>query len=172
MGGYSRAPSDPTEIETRPDVLVYTSAPLAEDLEVTGYIELALWVASTAPDTDFTAKLIDVAPDGAARTLTDGILRARYRKGRTTPELLTPGVPAEMRVDLLATSNVFLRGHRIRLEISSSNFPRFDRNPNTGAAFGADAELRTARQSVFHDSLRASHLLLPVVPANRRLSPE
>ena len=117
MGGYSRAPSDPSEIERRPDVLVYKSAALADDLEVTGYIEFALWVASTAPDTDFTAKLIDVAPDGVARTLTDGILRVRYRNGKTTPELLTPGVPVELRLDLLATSNVFLSGHRIRLEI-------------------------------------------------------
>ena len=167
MSGYSRAPSDPTELEARPDVLVYTSDALPEDLEVTGYIELVLWATSTAPDTDFTAKLVDVAPDGVARTLTDGILRARYRNGKTTPELLTPGVPVELRLDLLATSNVFLSGHRIRLEISSSNFPRFDRNPNTGAAFGTDADLRTAEQSVFHDSRRASYLLLPVVLATR-----
>ena len=166
MGGYSRAPSDPSETETRADVLVYTSDALGEDLEVTGYVELVLWAASTARDTDFTAKLIDVAPNGVARTLTDGILRARYRNSKTAPELLTPGVPVELRLDLLATSNVFLTGHRIRLEISSSNFPRFDRNPNSGAEFGVDAEVRTAEQTVFHDSLRASHLLLPVVPVS------
>ncbi len=165
-GGYSRAPADPSEMETRPDVLVYTSAALEQDLEVTGYIELMLWISSSAPDTDFTGKLIDVAPDGTARTLTDGIARARYRNGKTSPELLSPGVPARLRIDLLATSNVFLRGHRIRLEISSSNFPRFDRNPNTGDEFGTEGELRSATQSVFHDRQRGSYLQLPVVPGD------
>ena len=164
MGGYSRAPSDPTETEERADVLVYTSAPLPEDLEVTGWVELVLWISSSAPDTDFTGKLIDVAPDGSARTLTDGILRARYRNGPSAPELLTPGEPVELRIDLLATSNVFLSGHRIRLEVSSSNFPRFDRNPNTAAPFGTESRLRPAEQHVYHDRSRPSHLLLPVVP--------
>lgn len=164
MSGYSRAPYDPTPLQSRPDVLVYTSEPLDEALEVTGYVELVLWISSSAPDTDFTGKLIDVAPDGTARTLTDGILRARYRDGPSEPRLLTPGEPAELRLDLLATSNVFLPGHRIRLEVSSSNFPRFDRNPNTGAPFGTDGELRVARQTVHHDAERASYLLLPVVP--------
>ncbi|NNF14249.1 MAG: CocE/NonD family hydrolase [Gemmatimonadetes bacterium] len=164
MSGYSRAPYDPTPLQSRPDVVVYTSEPVEEAMEVTGYIELVLWVSSSAPDTDFTGKLIDVAPDGTARTLTDGILRARYRNGSTKPELLTPGQPVELRIDLLATSNVFLPGHRIRVEVSSSNFPRFDRNPNTGAEFGVDAELRTAEQTIYHDSVRPSHLLLPLVP--------
>lgn len=164
MSGYSRAPYDPTPFQSRPDVVVYTSEPLEEPLEVTGYIELVLWVSSSAPDTDFTGKLIDVAPDGTARTLTDGILRARYRNGFTDPELLTPGEPVELRIDLLATSNVFLPGHRIRLEVSSSNFPRFDRNPNTGAPFGTDAELQVAEQTIYHEAARASHLILPVVP--------
>lgn len=164
MSGYSRAPYDPTPLQSRPDVLVYTSDPLEEALEVTGHIELVLYASSSAPDTDFTGKLIDVAPDGTARTLTDGILRARYRNGFTAPELLTPGEPVELRIDLLATSNVFLPGHRIRLEISSSNFPRFDRNPNTGASFATDAELRVARQTIYHDAQRPSHLVLPVVP--------
>ncbi len=172
MSGYSRAPADPSHVETRSDVLVYSSEAMPADLEVTGYIELVLWVASSAPDTDFTGKLIDVASDGSARTLTDGILRTRYRNGKMSPELLAPGVPVELRIDLLATSNVFQKGHRIRLEISSSNFPRFDRNLNTGATFGVDAELRTAEQSVFHDVRRPSYLLLPVVPATRRASLE
>jgi len=163
-GGYSRAPSDPSVVEARPDVLVYTSEPLDDDLEVTGYVTLVLHVASSARDTDFTGKLIDVAPDGGARTLTDGILRARYRNGKTTPELLAPGAATRLEIDLLATSNVFLAGHRIRLEVSSSNFPRFDRNPNTGAPFGTDAELRVAEQTVFHEAGRASHLVLPVIP--------
>jgi hypothetical protein len=99
-----------------------------------------LWAASAAADTDFTAKLVDVFPDGTARILTDGILRARYRRGKTSPVLLTPGQPEEMIIDAGATSNVFAAGHRIRIEISSSNFPRFDRNPNTGVAFGESAE--------------------------------
>jgi putative CocE/NonD family hydrolase len=166
MSGYSRSPADPTSIEARPDVVVYTSAPLTEPLEVTGYVELVLMVSSSAPDTDFTGKLIDVAPDGTARTLTDGILRARYRNGFETPELLTPGEPAELRIDLLATSNVFLPGHRIRVEVSSSNFPRFDRNPNTGATFATDTEVRSARQTLYHDAERASYVLLPVVPGS------
>ncbi len=164
MSGYSRAPYDPTPLQSREDVLVYTSEPMTEPLEVTGYVELVLWVSSSAPDTDFTGKLIDVAPDGSARTLTDGILRARYRNGFERPELLTLGEPVELRIDLLATSNVFLPGHRIRLEVSSSNFPRFDRNPNTDADFGTEAAPRPARQTIHHDASRPSHLLLPVVP--------
>ena len=164
MGGYSRSPSDPAEVGQRPDILVYTSAPLTEHVEVTGDVELVLWASSSAPDTDFTGKLIDVAPDGSARTLTAGILRARYRNGKREPELLTPGEPVVLRIDLLATSNVFLVGHRIRLEVSSSNFPRFDRNANTGAAFATSAEIQAADQTVFHDRERPSYLQLPVVP--------
>ena len=163
-GGYSRAPYDPTPQESRDDVLVYTSAPVGEALEVTGYVELVLWVSSSAPDTDITGKLIDVAPDGTARMLSDGILRLRYRNGPGAPELLTVGEPVEVRIDLLATSNVFLPGHRIRVEVSSSNFPRFDRNPNTGGAFGMDDEVRIARQTIHHDPDRPSHIVLPVVP--------
>jgi putative CocE/NonD family hydrolase len=163
-GGYSRLPADQRDIEMREDVLVYTSAPLEAPLEVTGPVTLYLWADSSAPDTDFTAKLVDVLPDGTARALTDGIIRARYRGSRTTPELLVPGRPEEFRVDLGATSNLFLPGHRIRLEVSSSNFPRFDRNPNTGGVFGEDAELRRATQTVHHSSQRPSRLVLPVVP--------
>jgi putative CocE/NonD family hydrolase len=170
-GGYSRSPVDPTEQEARRDVLVYTSAPLEEPLEVTGYVELVLWASSSAPDTDFTSKLIDVAPNGTARMLTDGILRARYRNGPRRPEPLVPGQPVELRVDLLATSNVFLPGHRIRVEVSSSNFPRFDRNPNTGADFAVDAELRVARQTIYHDRGRPSRIVLPVVPSPRPSGP-
>src|SRR5690606_22033414 len=110
------------------------------------------------------AKLLDVHPDGTARLLTDGIVRARYRTSATAPELLEPGRPTELTVDLGVTGNVFLPGHRIRLEVSSSNFPRFDRNPNTGGVFGADAELRVAEQTVFHDAGRPSRLVLPVIP--------
>jgi putative CocE/NonD family hydrolase len=162
-GGYSRRPSDQREVEDRPDVLVYTSAPLSDDLEVTGPLRVTLWIASSAPDTDFTATLVDVHPDGTARAINDGILRARYRHSRTTPELLTPGAPTEITIDLGATSNLFRAGHRIRLHVSSSNFPRFDRNPNTGGVFGKDAELRRADQTIFHDAARPSRLILPVI---------
>lgn len=163
LGGYSRIPSDQRPVEQRRDVLVYTSEALAADLEVTGPVELKLWIASSARDTDFTGKLVDVFPDGAARALNDGILRARYRNGKTTPALLTPNQPVEVTVDLGATSNLFREGHRIRLDVTSSNFPRFDRNPNTGGVFGEDAELRRADQRVYHDAAHRSRLILPVV---------
>ena len=164
FGAYSRMPVDRREIQSRRDVLVYTSAPLTEPLEVTGPITAVLWIASTAKDTDFTAAISDVQPDGTARALTDGITRARYRGSKTTPALLVPGTRYEVRIDVGATGNVFLPGHRIRLEVSSSNFPRYDRNPNTGAPFGTDATTVAARQTVFHERDAASHLILPVIP--------
>jgi uncharacterized protein len=163
IGGYSRIPSDQREMQKRRDVLVYTSPPLEEDLEVTGPLQATLWIASSARDTDFTAKLTDVFPDGTARALNDGILRARYRKSKTTPELLTPGAPTEITIDIGATSNLFKAGHRIRLDVSSSNFPRFDRNPNTGGVFGEETELRRAQQTILHDAKHPSRLILPVV---------
>jgi hypothetical protein len=158
-GAYDQRP-----VEARPDVLVYTTPPLERPLEVTGPVVVKLWAASSAPDTDFTAKLVDVAPDGYARNLTDGIIRARYRASTRQATLLEPGRAHEYTIDLWATSNLFLAGHRIRLEISSSNFPRFDRNPNTGRPPGHDAELVPALQTVFHDAGRPSHVVLPVVP--------
>jgi putative CocE/NonD family hydrolase len=161
--GYSRTPANPRLSEKRRDILVYTSGEFAEPLEVTGPVALALWAASSARDTDFTAKLLDVGPDGTERTLTDGILRARYRSGKTVPELLVPGEAVELKLDLGATSNVFRAGHRMRLELSSSCFPRFDRNPNTGGPFGKETELLVAEQTVFHDAARPSRLVLPVV---------
>jgi putative CocE/NonD family hydrolase len=164
FGAYSRAPGDRRNTQKRPDVLVYTSDPLVQSLEVTGPVQLVLWASSSARDTDFTAALSDVHPDGTARALTDGILRARYRASRTAPALLTPGEPYEFTIEIGATSNVFRPGHRIRVEISSSNFPRYDRNPNTGAPFATDAATVVARQTVFHDAGRPSRLVLPVVP--------
>jgi len=164
FGAYSRMPVDRREIQQRSDVLVYTSDPLTAPLEVTGPITAVLYIATSAKDTDFTAAISDVQPDGTARALTDGIIRARYRRSRTSPELLTPGTRYEVRIDVGATGNVFLPGHRIRLEISSSNFPRYDRNPNTGAPFATDATTVTARQTVFHERDAASHLILPVIP--------
>ena len=163
-GGYSRAPIDRRTVEQRPDVLVYTSAALTADVEVTGPLALTLWIASSVRDTDFTGTLVDVFPDGTARALADGILRARYRAGKTAPALLTPGEPTQITIDLGATSNLFRAGHRIRLEVSSSNFPRFDRNPNTGGVFAHDATVVRATQTILHDASHPSRLLLPVVP--------
>ena len=155
---------DQTSIEQRKDVLVYTGESLQSDLEVTGPLTLKLFAASSAPDTDFTAKLVDVRPDGYAQNLADGIIRARFRDSLRYPTLITPGQVYEYAVDLWATSHVFKAGHRIRLEVSSSNFPRFDRNPNTGHPIGADADLETAQQTIFHDQRYPSHLLLPFIP--------
>jgi putative CocE/NonD family hydrolase len=163
-GGYSRTPSDQRQVEIRPDVLVYTSDPVTEDVEVTGPLALTLWITSSARDTDFTGKLVDVLPDGTARALADGILRARYRRGPSSPVWLTPDEPTEITIDLGATSNLFRTGHRIRLEVSSSNFPRFDRNPNTGGVFAEDRETRTAIQAILHDAAHPSRLILPIVP--------
>jgi putative CocE/NonD family hydrolase len=173
-GGYSRAPIDRRQVEQRPDVLVYTTPPLIEDVEVTGPIALTLWIRSDARDTDFTGTLVDVFPDGTARALADGILRARYRGGKRAQKLLTPGEAVELTIDLGATSNLFRAGHRIRLEVSSSNFPRFDRNPNTGGVFGEDREVRRAAQDVLHDAAHPSRLVLPIVPrpiGRRRIEP-
>ncbi|MEE9261056.1 MAG: CocE/NonD family hydrolase, partial [Dehalococcoidia bacterium] len=155
---------DQRPVEERRDVLVFTSDPLERPLEVTGPIKVYLWAATTAPDTDFTAKLVDVHPDGYARNLQDGIIRARYRASRTSPALVEPGRVYEYTIDLWATSNVFLPGHSIRVEISSSNFPRFDRNQNTGAPFGSDAIQEKAQQTIYHRSEFPSHILLPIIP--------
>jgi hypothetical protein len=158
-------PLDQRPVEKRRDVLVYSTAPLVSAVEVTGAVNVVLRVASNAPDTDFTAKLVDVFPDGNARNLTDGILRMRYRDSLETPKLMTPGEVYKATIDAGVTSNVFLAGHRIRLEISSSNFPRFDRNPNTGGPV-ADAgvkDIRPAIQTVYHEHERYSYVLLPVV---------
>jgi putative CocE/NonD family hydrolase len=156
---------DQLPIEVREDILVYTTAPLPTDMEVTGPIIVRLFAATDGPDTDFTAKLVDVFPDGTAYNLCDGIIRGRYSASPATSQLLEPGRIYEFEIDLWVTANVFKAGHAIRLEVSSSNFPRFDRNPNTGGPFGQDAELRVARQQVFHDVARASHLMLPVIPS-------
>ena len=155
---------DQRDIETRSDVLVYTTAPLDKDMEVTGPVKVTLWAASSATDTDFTAKLVDVSPCGCANNLTDGIIRARYRESTVQSQLIEPGQPYKYTIDLWFTSNVFKAGHRIRLEVSSSNFPRFDRNPNTGNDFGADAILMPAMQTVLHNSDHPSHVTLPVIP--------
>ena len=159
-------PMDQRPVEERRDVLCYTSRPLAEDMEVTGPIKVILHARSSAPDTDFTAKLVDVFPFGCAVNIVDGIVRARYREGPTNPSLIEPGRGYEYEIDLGPTANIFRRGHRIRLEVSSSNFPHYDRNPNTGNEFGTDAELRTAEQTILHSAEHPSRLVLPVVPAS------
>jgi hypothetical protein len=158
---------DQRPVEDRPDVLVYTGPILTAPLEVTGPVVVTLFAASSAPDTDFTAKLVDVRPDGYAQNLSDGIARARYRASREAPALLTPGEVTRFTIDLWATSHVFLPGHRIRLEVSSSNFPRFDRNLNTGEDQATGTRWRTAQQTVFHDPRHASHAVLPVIPRQR-----
>ena len=158
---------DQAMIEHRADVLVYSTPPLAEDVEVTGPIILTLYASSSAPDTDFAAKLVDVADCGFARNLTDGIMRARIRESQSEPRLMTPGKIYEFNIDMWSTSNLFKAGHRIRLEVSSSNFPRFDRNLNTGHELFVDAETRPALQTVMHERGFASFLTLPVIPKNR-----
>jgi len=157
-------PKDRRAIERRDDVLVYTSAPLDADLEVTGPVALTLCAESSATDTDFTATLVDVYPSGLAIHLCEGIVRARFRESYTAPTLIEPGRVYEYTFSLWETSNLFKAGHRIRLEVSSSNFPRFDRNLNTGHTPGLDAEMQTAQQTIYHDSSHASRLILPVIP--------
>ena len=150
-------------IEERTDILVYTSAPLPEDLEVTGPVSVTFWAASTAKDTDFTAKLTDVFPDGLSMNIADNIIRARYREGLTKQKFIQPGEVYEYTIDLYSISNLFKKGHRIRLDISSSNFPRFDRNPNTGTVISKETELRPAMQTIFHSAKHPSHIRLPVI---------
>ena len=162
--GLAMGVLDQTKIEQRQDVLVYSGQVLTEDLEMTGPISLTLYAASSAPDTDFTAKLVDLRPDGYAQNIAEGVIRARFRESASSPSIITPGEVYEYTIDMWATSYVFKAGHALRLEVSSSNFPRYDRNPNTGHDFGVDAELQTAQQTIFHDSRYPSHLVLPVIP--------
>ncbi|MBO0746442.1 MAG: CocE/NonD family hydrolase [Candidatus Dormibacteraeota bacterium] len=163
---FPPGPRDQRRLEERDDVLVYTSEVLGQDVEVTGPITAHIWLSSSAPDTDLVVRLCDVLPDGTSYNLTDGILRGRYRNADLgeAPSLLPPGDPVEFRVDLWSTSNVFLKGHRIRIHVTSSSFPRWDRNPNTGHEPFADAELSVAHQTVLHDQAHPSRILLPVVP--------
>jgi putative CocE/NonD family hydrolase len=158
-------PRDQKDVESRLDVLVYSTPPLDHDVEVTGPVTLDLFAKSSAVDTDFTAKLVDVWPNGFAQNLTEGILRASFRDSTTgDPKPLDPTKVYEYKIDLWSTSNVFLKGHRIRLEVSSSNFPRFDRNLNTGQSAANSGTFVKAVNSVLHDSDHPSALILPVVP--------
>jgi uncharacterized protein len=157
-------PRDQRPIENRNDVLVYTSTPLRQDLEITGPVKVILHASSDALDTDFVSKLIDVYPDGRASNVCEGILRARYREGASRPKLLEPGKIYELVIDLVGTSNVFLKGHRLRVDVTSSHFPEFDRNPNTGDPFGVSDRVKIAHQSVYHSAAQPSHIVLPVIP--------
>ena len=157
-------PFDQKEAEARKDVLLYSTPALEHDLEVTGPVTAELYVTSSAVDTDFTAKLVDVWPNGFAQNLTEGILRMRYRDSEEKPELAKPGQIYKISVDLWATSNVFLAGHKLRLEISSSNFPRFDRNLNTGEEQARAKRMEKASNAVLHDPDHPSALILPIVP--------
>ena len=161
---YPPGPLDQRTVEGRRDVLVYTTEPFKADTEVTGPVSLDLYVSSSAPDTDFTGKLVDVAPDGRAINLTDGILRARYRNSMEKAELMKPGETYHLTVDLWSTSNVFLAGHRLRVEVASSNFPRFDRNPNTGASPEAAGPSVPATNAIYHDAAHPSALVVPIIP--------
>jgi hypothetical protein len=161
-------PRDQRPIERRPDVLVYTSEPLAQEIEVTGPVKVVLHASSDAPDTDFVAKLVNVHPDGTSYNMAEGIVRARYRESLAAPTPLTPGRVYRFDIDMVGTSVVFLKGHRIRVHVTSSHFPQFDRNPNTGAKFGATREVRVAEQTIVHDADHPSHILLPVIPARAR----
>jgi putative CocE/NonD family hydrolase len=152
---FTAGPLDQRVVENRPDVLVYTSEPLTEDLEVTGRIRMHLHAATDAPSTDWVVRLCDVDTNGVSRNLCDGILRVTG----------TPGEPDEHEIDLWSISNVFRAGHRIRVQVTSSNFPRWDRNLNTGEPVEVATTMRTAQQTIFHDDARPSRIILPVIPA-------
>lgn len=163
---------DQSEVEMRQDVLVYATPALQKGVEVTGSIEAVLYVSSSAKDTDFTAKLVDVFPDGRAFNVQEGVLRARYREGFDRKVWMRPGEVYEVRVDLNATANYFAPGHRIRLEVSSSNFPRYDRNLNTGGNNYDETRGVVAHNVIHHTSQYPSHVLLPIIPSEEVKPPE
>jgi len=160
-GTYRRGPVDQAPILIRRDVLNYTSAPLEKDLEITGPLSMVLYAASSAVDTDWVVKLCDVHPDGRTFNVSDGVLRASYREGGQVP--VEPGAVLRYDISLAATSIVLPAGHRLRVLVTSSDFPRYARNPNTGENAAEATVLRPARQQIFHDGARATHLVLPVI---------
>jgi uncharacterized protein len=160
-------PLDQRVIESRPDILIYTGPVLKSDIEIAGTVRAQIYVSTSAPDTDFTAKLVDLAPGGEAREVTDGILRLRYRNGLDKPVFARPGETYRITIDAGVAAHMFRKGHLIRLEISSSNFPRFDRNLNTARPVESEVEMRTAQQTVYYGGTNPSALLLPVVHQKR-----
>jgi len=162
--GFVAGPLEQSHLETRPDVLCYTTPELKQDLEITGPLEVHIFASTTAKDTDFTAKLVDVYPDGRSHNLLDGIKRARGLKSEDRVEFINPGEVYEFVITLGPTSQLFRRGHRLRIDISSSNFPLYDRNMNTGNPIGEDARGVPATQTVYHQKEYASYIDLPVIP--------
>ncbi|MDA4134803.1 MAG: CocE/NonD family hydrolase, partial [Thaumarchaeota archaeon] len=167
MGQGAEGPFDQRPIERRDDVLVYSTPPLAREVEVSGPVTVGLFASTSARDTDFWAQLVDVYPSGYSMHLTEGIVRGRYNRSLAREELLRPGRVYEFKIDLWVINNSFMKGHRIRLDVSSSSFPKYDRNPNTGHAFGQDSVLLVAEQTVYHDLGRPSRIVLPIVPRGR-----
>ena len=163
--GFVTGPIDQVHVESRSDVLCYTTQQLELNTEITGPMELHLFASSSCRDTDFSVKLVDVYPDGRAFNVTDGIVRAQHRNSYVKSEPLTPGEVTEFVIRLGITSQLFRRGHCIRLDITSSNFPAFDRNMNTGNPIGADAKGIPALQTIYHQSGYASYIDMPVIPA-------
>lgn len=163
-GGLAPGPFDQSPNESRTDVLVYSTPPLTRDVEVTGFITAELYAATSAADTDFTAMIVDVDEKGYARYLGDGIIRARYRNSTAKAEMIEPGKVYKYTLDLWATSNVFKAGHRIRVYVSSSNFPRFSRNLNTGEKTFGNTRMVKAKQTIYHDAEHPSAIVLPVIP--------
>jgi putative CocE/NonD family hydrolase len=164
-GKYLRGPVDQLRTEMRPDVLLFTSEVLERPMEVTGRVMLAAWVASATPDTDVIARLCDVHPDGRSYNVVDGVLRLRFREGLDKEKLMTPGEVYRVEIDMWSTAHVFLAGHRLRLHVCASDFPRYDRNPGTGQTAADVDRILPQRNLLFHDPARPSHLRLPVVPS-------
>ena len=158
---------DQSSVEARPDVALFTTAPLKQDTEVVGEVRARLFVRSSEPDTDFTAKLVAAPPDSHPVNIADGVRRLRTYRSYERPRQVTPGRVVPLEIDLGATDTVFHAGWRVRLEVSSSNFPRFDRNPNTGEPAGTSHAVQPAVQTVYHDADHPTHILLPVIPRGR-----
>ena len=159
-------PRDLRPFEVRHDVLVFTSAPLPQDTEVTGDIQAEVWASSTAKDTDFIVKVTDVSPAGDSQNITpplSGVIRARYRDSESKPALLEPGMVYRFVINSMSTSHVFKKGHRIRAWITSSFFPHVDRNPNAGQPFGEDSRMVRATQTIYHDARHPSRIILPII---------
>lgn len=162
-----RGPRDQRPLDHRKDILRFSTEAYEQKMEITGPLTVHLYARSSATDTDFMAKLVVVRPDGFSFNLADGVIRARYREGYETPQLIEPGEILHYEIDVWATSYVLQPGERLRVDITSSNFPRLNRNPNTGAPFGETTEMTTAQQTIFLDKTHPSHIVLPIIPRAR-----